>query len=404
MYLTVCRKRTTHQLRKLEPVYISICYGVTLIPALVFLLLRPEKGQIYGDATLWCWISTGMDAAFRDDNTNTNSCADWHILRVASFYGPVWVVLFSTFFIYLFCGRIIFNLRRKLRVFARANHLHHIQPHEFPEPRLTISSPSSAAQSAARSAAPSPPPAETKCILMPLDKIVVRKTVNTEVVRSQTPPDSGHSARHSIGTPAQEASYICTITTANCDRDRPISRNTARSVRSIQNPRHQRTAEANTAALAYARCSLLFFLALFITCMFSRQQRRYLIFPPVLMKLGLPSSINRVYQLQHPDRQSFPMLFAAALVLPLQGFWNGLIYIVTTLPAVENYLRDIAQFFSEVSDSMAAKIVRHRTKQQQQHQYHEQFQSPTSHPGSIMVSNPSRDSLPFYQPITIAQR
>lgn len=219
---------------------------------------------------------------------------------MASFYGPVWIVLFITFFIYLFCGRIIFNLRRKLRVFARANQLHHLGPNEHPELRLTSSSPSSSAtQTASRIQTASPPLSERKPVLLPLNKIVVRKTVDTEVMTTESPLDSHQSARHSIGTPSQEASYICTITTANYDRDndQPLSRtgtSTAGlgngSMRSVVNPRHQRTVEANTAAWAYIRnififlnleqhsnnifrCAFLFFVALFITCKFPKHSR-----------------------------------------------------------------------------------------------------------------------------------
>lgn len=71
--LAVFKKRTTQQLRKLEPYYIVGCYGIPLIPAIIFLVDRPASGPFYGDATLWCWIAP-----------------EWNILRIAAFYGPVW--------------------------------------------------------------------------------------------------------------------------------------------------------------------------------------------------------------------------------------------------------------------------------------------------------------------------
>jgi len=55
--------------------------------------------------------------------------------------------------------------------------------------------------------------------------------------------------------------------------------------------------------------------------------------------LKLPSSINRVYTVRYPDATDFGLNFAAALVLPAQGFWNGLIYIITTLPACKEYAK-----------------------------------------------------------------
>jgi hypothetical protein len=71
--------------------------------------------------------------------------------------------------------------------------------------------------------------------------------------------------------------------------------------------------EANKAAFSYCKCALLFFFSLLIT--------------------WVPSSINRVYSLAHPDTFLFPLLYASALVLPLQGFWNAVIYTATSLPA-----------------------------------------------------------------------
>jgi hypothetical protein len=74
VYLTVFRKKTTKQLRVLEPLYIALCYGIPMVPALTFLFLNePRRKKIYGPATLWCWIDR-----------------DWQILRICSFYGPTW--------------------------------------------------------------------------------------------------------------------------------------------------------------------------------------------------------------------------------------------------------------------------------------------------------------------------
>lgn len=44
----------------------------------------------------------------------------------------------------------------------------------------------------------------------------------------------------------------------------------------------------------------------------------------------VPSSINRVYSLVHPDLVSVPFTYASGVVLPLMGFWNSVIYITTS--------------------------------------------------------------------------
>lgn len=73
------------------------------------------------------------------------------------------------------------------------------------------------------------------------------------------------------------------------------------------------TAQANRAALNYCKCAVLFFIALLVT--------------------WVPSTINRVYTLVHPDSVIFGLDFASGLVLPLQGFWNAVVYIATSFPA-----------------------------------------------------------------------
>jgi hypothetical protein len=61
-------------LRRLEKYYFMCCYGIPLSPGLVFVFVQtPEKGHVYGNATLWCWID-----------------AQWDVYRIAVFYAPVW--------------------------------------------------------------------------------------------------------------------------------------------------------------------------------------------------------------------------------------------------------------------------------------------------------------------------
>lgn len=48
----------------------------------------------------------------------------------------------------------------------------------------------------------------------------------------------------------------------------------------------------------------------------------------------VPSSINRAYSLVYPDLVSLPFTYASGIVLPLMGFWNSVIYITTSWPAV----------------------------------------------------------------------
>ena len=48
----------------------------------------------------------------------------------------------------------------------------------------------------------------------------------------------------------------------------------------------------------------------------------------IMLITWIPSSANRLYSVVHPKRVSLPLEYAASCVLPLQGFWNCIIYIL----------------------------------------------------------------------------
>ena len=85
--------------------------------------------------------------------------------------------------------------------------------------------------------------------------------------------------------------------------------------------------EANTAAWRYTKCCVLFFASLLIT--------------------WLPSSVNRVYTVVWPNViPPYGLSYAAALVLPLTGFWNSIIYVTTSWSACKALVQeDLAPFF-----------------------------------------------------------
>jgi hypothetical protein len=73
VYLTVYCKYDIKRLHKMELFYLPACYGIPFIPAFTYLFVRRNGQRIYGDATLWCWITSDFD-----------------VLRIATVYGPVW--------------------------------------------------------------------------------------------------------------------------------------------------------------------------------------------------------------------------------------------------------------------------------------------------------------------------
>lgn len=73
--------------------------------------------------------------------------------------------------------------------------------------------------------------------------------------------------------------------------------------------------------LAYLRTSFVFAISVLVT--------------------WTPSSINRVYTLVYPRRFNFGLNLASALVLPLQGLWNAVIYCATSWPALRDEVGDL---------------------------------------------------------------
>ena len=103
---------------------------------------------------------------------------------------------------------------------------------------------------------------------------------------------------------------------------------------SSQQPKHKATMEANRAAFGYAKVASLFFVSLLVT--------------------WVPSSINRVYALVHPDYLPVQYAYAAGIVLSLMGFWNAVIYIATSHRACRILF---ARIFNRDGEVMGSKDV-----------------------------------------------
>lgn len=74
VYLVFFRGYTVEQLRSLDNAYLLVCYGLSFIPALIFIFLSTkDRGHIYGPAIIWCWITE-----------------EWDFMRIAFLYGIVW--------------------------------------------------------------------------------------------------------------------------------------------------------------------------------------------------------------------------------------------------------------------------------------------------------------------------
>ncbi|KAM0334598.1 hypothetical protein ACHAPQ_005089 [Fusarium lateritium] len=286
VYLTFYYKFDARKLRRMEIPYLIGCYGVPFIPAFIYIFIKNKEGQrIYGNATLWCWVSP-----------------EWDIWRIITFYGPVWLVILVTFFIYIRAGSTIYRKRRELDDFGSTDreltyggggdHVGTIKTTEVSVTTEILSPDAIHLQSMSRQAPDPSNPSSNGIYSVHITAQPSSGDIDDEVV-----PIEQQQTRASIQVPSQQQQ------------------------RSMGNPARRRNRELNNAAWQYTKCALLFFTAILIT--------------------WVPSSSNRVYSVFHPESSSRALEFMSAFVLPLQGFWNALIYMVTSWSACKSLVSDL---------------------------------------------------------------
>ena len=247
---------------------------------------------------LWCWVAD-----------------EWDYLRLALFYGPVWLVLVVTLAIYIAAGKQIFEKRRQLRSFA--GHASNEMATTLPEPFAN-----------------------------PFGTKTTEISVSTELADMSERPSERNSmdANGKLRKGNIYNDYSVTIEGSKPPVLAPPVSPGPRKLSTRGGPvdlnQWQRRAamESNNAAWSYTKCAMLFFVAILVTWV-SRAPS----FPQTYAykQLQVPSTINRVYQIARPESTSFPLLFVSALVLPLQGFWNALVYATTSWKACQELLNDM---------------------------------------------------------------
>ncbi|KAF1838756.1 G protein coupled receptor family protein [Decorospora gaudefroyi] len=302
------------QLRHLEKWYFVFSYGLPGIPSIVYVILGRTGHQIMGSATLWCWVKADVD---------------W--MRIAFFYGPVWVVIAATISIYTVTGYRIWKRRAELRTMAkhRASTMRSLYAtrDNTPIPFTSMNNIVVTTQikcdvqredTISRTASPEPDHDSTSSfssthVLSKANKATdAAKRPAPAVAATRIPgvqPNDTEAQRtpdqHNTGA-ASRNGYQATIIATNTPTDFPDTP----TALSYTRPTPRRTAEGHAASMAYLQVAFLMFLALFV--------------------VWLPSSINRMHQFVHHGHPSYPLNLISALVLPLQGAWNATIYIFTT--------------------------------------------------------------------------
>ncbi|MCJ1272515.1 hypothetical protein MMC21_000301 [Puttea exsequens] len=299
VYLTLFRKRNAQQLKALEWRYHVMCYGTTFLIAFIYIFIETSaRGKMYGPATLWCWIDI-----------------KWVAFRIALCYAPAWCCILISMFIYIIAGREIFAKRRQLRAFSNPTR---------PVP-VKIENPFTSFKTTevevTRELAVIRTPSLSQVYLSPQDKS------RTQQSSPQQDQHSGYLETDPPHTsPAKQGYDQYSVNIASQPISSPFNvapqvRPSAVRMTTGQQRNNTAALEANTAAWGYTKVALLFFVSLLVT--------------------WVPSSINRVYSLVHPELVSLPFTYASGIVLPLMGFWNAVIYFTTSWSAVRSLFADL---------------------------------------------------------------
>jgi hypothetical protein len=256
------------------------------------------------------------------------------ILRLATFYGPVWIVIACTITLYSFVGRNIWKNRvnnsyvqqqldtdfsdatlstigKPISTLGKAELSHGlgsiVRTHEV-SVETRPSSITKESELLSDSIAPQPARDSLFSVLQPPNTdrastaLLIEESTRPPVPpkdakymfgRSQTPSYNNRSQRSSRRT-----EYTTSITGPSSPPVTPPQ---------ILQPRHINT-NAMRGAQTYAHVAILLFI--------------------VMLVVWVPSTINRVYSFTH--RPNFGLNVAAATVLPLQGFFNCVIYCFTS--------------------------------------------------------------------------
>ncbi|KAK6948309.1 hypothetical protein Daesc_010074 [Daldinia eschscholtzii] len=213
-------------------------------------------------------------------------CSKWDIFRIVTFYGPVWVVILLTMSIYIRAGKDIYQKRKQLRNFGASSSAH--------DPEAVYRRGGSGID------------------LAPLGRFGMNKSKPSYSVTISSNNNRGE------GSKAQEGNIITPI------QNLPQTPSAVQS--RVKSQKRRANFEANNAAWSYSKCAILFFTALLVT--------------------WLPSTANRVYSIVNTNSVLASLEIMSAIVLPLQGFWNCLIYVATSWEAVKMTFLDIQTYIS----------------------------------------------------------
>ncbi|KAM0326305.1 hypothetical protein ACHAQA_006903 [Verticillium albo-atrum] len=270
--------------------YCIICFGGPFIPAI-----------------LWCWIN-----------------GDWSELRIYTYYLPIWICILCSILIYFAVGYHVFHQRNQLRnlTFSNAKDAKEVSVVEdnrdsaeknltgrtedwqvtaVTEVQIITGTPSHYTHPES----PTVPPAAL---------------TNPPGPREVGPTQSWRTSNERAPSPVANHGRFETMISSNPPPP-PPKRSFMDRMRNGMRRFNAKLQGLDPVKLAYLRTSFIFAISILVT--------------------WTPSSINRVNDLVNPGQVSFGLNVATAIVLPLQGVWNAVIYFMTSWNTVKEEYRSM---------------------------------------------------------------
>ncbi|KAK4200035.1 putative G-protein coupled receptor [Triangularia verruculosa] len=337
-------------------IYCVICFGLPAVPAVVMLFHQPGDVHMYGNATLWCWIA---------DTYNQ--------LRIFLYYLPIWTCIALSALIYVAVGYHVFHQRNQLRNLTLSNQAkdasgtdlrgsaeketrldgiqracyatvttevqvtaeaaecsshastltdgtqdqqHDATPPSTPTGASSITPVLPPPLAHRHATAPQPPAATLHPWVSPAD------TLDCDFCRS---PTSHSCAKNQQSNPFKTISSVSSAprprcaSLANKQNKKNGPKASLEHVGQVWKKFRSKLVNLDPIKLAYLRTSFVFAISVLVT--------------------WTPSSINRVYALMYPETTSYSLNLASAVVLPLQGLWNAVIFAATSWAVLREEFR-----------------------------------------------------------------
>ncbi|KAF5022297.1 hypothetical protein F66182_5674 [Fusarium sp. NRRL 66182] len=312
VFLVFFFRASPDSFRKWWWLYCLICYGGPFAIAIALLLVRdPNRGLVFGQATIWCWVNR-----------------DWENIRIYTYYMLIWVCIAGSILFYFMVGYHVFRTRNQLKSLSASKAREQVvaeqaqlQGVDF----LTI-------------------PQDCFYGTIVTEVQVIHSTASASHLPSEPQPAyTGHPPSRQVyfdeantAMQASDSHYFSTATSPGVKRR--ANGGSLRRITSATNRTVNKFVIDDPIKRAYLRTSFLFALSVLVT--------------------WIPSSLNRIHSWL-TGTSPFEYHVAAAAVLPLQGLWNAVIFFVTSGKPLGEWLKQIGRQPEQQAREMAEMREEH---------------------------------------------